>query len=348
MKKNKFLLSNRAIIFLVTASFLFSFDTIAQGSLTGCPKIIFHSSQLFDKGCDTSIKRLYYAILSEDIYIKYKNNSKTVISPDSVWGVRMKNDFPYRFYKGNHYLLYDVNGISWYSRKTGKYTDYYFSAALDSPIYPFNQKQLKLHTDAVTYAAFAERSNKSRHEMSVAIYLNNTNLADHRLWGLGLDLVYFLSPKFATGIYLNGAGGNMTDSFSFSVIKPYVTGFDIGWLNRYMVVKTGGVRTGIGLLTGLAVSTLSDKGIIEKVKTRFGYKNRAKKISENYHFLLEPTLDLSVKLFSDSRQDLGVYLTAKTGYRLAVGAPQFGSNGMFSGYFFTAGVTIGGFNREKL
>lgn len=333
-------------LFLLIAGCLLLTTAVAQKPITGCPKVIFYSSQLLDSICDSSIKKIGVAFFSGKIFVKHQDNSKNIVQADSVWGIRKSDDYPLRLYDGRYYSLYELSPV--YKYKTlGKYSKYYFSSTLDSPVYSFSREQLKLHTDSATYNIIAKSTAKCRHDIALDFYAYGTKIALNDLWGLALEMRYFPTKKFSTGLYLAGVQKKITDTFLFSVIKPQVSSLDIGWINQYDLVQNKNIRLGANLITALTISMLRDKAFTERVRTSRGYRNVSKKIAENYQFLLEPGLDLSVKLISNNHEP-DFYLTGKTRYRWAIGSTEFGSASMFSSFSFGLGIALIGFDREQL
>lgn len=333
----------KSIILLLVAAITFT-ATKAQEPLTGCPKVIFHSFQIADSGCDNSIKRVGLTPFSNKVIIKYQNKEKRFIPEDSVWGIRRKNDYPYRLFEGDYYRLYQLSPVLKYSKRVGKSAKYYFSSTLDSPIYSYNLKQLKRHTDSLTYAYIIKESDTTRHEMAFDFFTFNTRVVNNLFWGGGLGIKYYPSKKFSSGIYLAISGKNIKDTFNFSIIKPVVTNTEIGWVNQYDLVQNAGFRIGVSLINGLLISELRDKAIKERVRTTKGYRNVSKEIAINRYYLLEPGLDFSFKLISN-KHDPDYFLTAMIKYRSIFGSSKYGSNEQFGGFLFGIGLSLIGFDK---
>ncbi len=324
-----------------------SITIIAQRPLKGCPKLISYSSQIADALCDSSIKKVELAAFSERVIIKYKNGEKRFIPKDSVWGIRRKNDYPSRLFNGYSYQLFQLSPVLKYSRQVGKHALYYFSKGLDSPIYPYEKKQLKDHLDSATYRVITQENNATRKEIAFDFFTTVTKLVDQRLWGGGLSFKYYPSKKFATGLYLGFSGKSIKDTFGFSVLKPVINNMEIGWLNQYDIVLNQKFRTALVIINGFSYAELRDRAIKERVRTRHGYQYVSKKIATNYYYLLQPALDVSVKLLG-KRHNPDLYVTMRTGYRSVFGSNRFGSKEQFGGFLFAAGISLIGFDKELL
>ena len=192
-------------------------NVFAQKPLRGCAKIIYNSSQVMDTICNPNLKNVRSGS-SKKIVIKYLNGNKQFISTDSIWGFRQRNDNPHRYFNGDYYSLNRLSPVYKYSRRVGKHINHYFSVSLDSPIYPYYQDQLKKHTDSTTYAALVIESRTNRHELSFGFFAMKAGLFDNHLWGGGINVKYYPSKKWGTGLIIGGAGKKISDTFVFSVI----------------------------------------------------------------------------------------------------------------------------------
>lgn len=317
----------------------------AQKPLTGCPALLFHSSQLTDTLCDRSIKKIRLTS-SGKVKVKLQNGDVNYFSQDSFWGIRQRNENPVRFYQGRNYSVDKLLPVVQYSRQAGRLTNYYFSIAPDSPVYSFNKAELKQYADSATYAAVAEEAKKNRREISIDFYALNTKFLNNRLWGGGMEIKYYPQRKWATGLSISIAGKNITDTFGFSIAKPLINYFEIGWLNQYEILQTQAFRVGVNLTNGFAVANLRDRTQLEKRHTRYGDQNVPKKIAANYYYLLQPGMDLSYKLIPNNH-DPGFFINAKARYSLGFGKKGFGGENVFTGYRFSIGLSLIGFDREQ-
>lgn len=318
----------------------------AQKPVTGCPKVIFNSTQITDSVCDPGIKRIAISFNRNRIKVRYTDGAKIFFPSDSVWGIRHKNDYPYRLYKGDGYMLYELWPVYKYSRRVGRFSRDYFSNDLDSAIYPYNEKYLRKHADSAAYAAIVKDAQINRHELAFDLFAVNTRMLKKNMWGGGIDVKYFPVKKWATGISFVAVGGKTSDTFSFSIKNPTVTYLEFGWLNQYDFISKDKIRANINLLNGLAYVELRDNGDKVRTPTRYGYKNVAKLLATNYYYLLEPGLDVSFKLFSN-KHDPDFYLTGKIKYRQVFGNSKFASESMFSGTFAGIGLSLIGFDKMQ-
>lgn len=337
MKKISLLL----FFLLVTSANFF-----AQEPTTGCPKLIYHSSQINDTACDEAIKNIRIGS-SGRIVVKYFLKEKSYVREDSLWGIRRKNENPLRLFNGNYYSLVDMSPVYGYSRRVGKHTEFYFSTGLDSPIYAYTQSMLKKHTDSATYAALVAASRTTRHELSFDLFALNTKLLNNNLWGGGLSIKYYPQEKWGTGLLLSGAGKRTSDTFGFSIARPVLSYYEIGWLNSFDIVQNSKWRTGISLTNGIAITELRDKAQTEKKHTRHGDRNVPKRIATNYFYLLEPGVDFSVKVVSNNHNP-DFYLTGSAMYRMLIGDSHFGPKNIIPGVLFSLGISLIGFDKEEL
>lgn len=330
------------IVMLFLASMLY-----AQKLITGCPKVLFSSAQVTDSTCDSGIKDVGLSFNRAKVTIKYKDKSKKIFSADSVWGLRYKNDYPYRLYKEGLYLLYEVGSIYKYSRRTGRYgQNYFFSNSLDSAIYPYDEMHLRKYADSATYATIVKDAETNRHELAFDLYAVNTRMLNKSFWGGGIDVKYFPKKKWATGLSLVYLGGKSADTFNFSIKEPFVTYLEFGWVNQYDFINNGTMRANININNGMAWAELRDNGERTPTRTRYGYKNVPKLLASNYYYLLVPGLDFFFRFFSN-KHDPDFYLTAKMKYRQVFGNSKFASEDLFSGFSATIGLSVIGFDKMQ-
>ena len=229
----------------------------------------------------------------------------------------------------------------------GKHTEYYFSTQLDSPLYAYTQSQLKKYTDSFTYAALALESRTDRHELSFDLFAINLKHLNNNLWGGGISMKYYPQKKWGTGLLLSGAGKRTIDTFGFSIARPILSYYEIGWLNSFDIVQKNRWRTGVNVTNGLAIAELRDKAQLEIKHTRGGDRNIPKRIATNYYYLLEPGVDVSVKLISNNHNP-DFYLTGNAKYRLQFGKSRFGAQDVLPGALFSLGISLIGFDKEEL
>lgn len=318
---------------------------MAQKPVTGCPALLFHSSQLTDTLCDRSIKKISVRF-SGEVKVTLQNGDEKIFLQDSLWGIRRKNENPVRFYQGQSYSVDKLSPVVRYHRHVGKSTRDYFSVAPDSPLYFFNRKELKQYADPATYAAVAEEAKKSRHEQSFDFYVLNAKLLNHRLWGGGLEIKYYSQKRLASGFSFSIASKKLVDTFGFSITKPLLNYLEIGWMHQYEIVQTKVFRLGVNLTNGFAMAQLRDKAQQEKKHTRYGDQYVPKKIAANYYYLLQPGMDASYQLFPNNHNP-AFFINAKARYSLGFGKSGFSGENVFTGYRFSIGLSLIGFDREQ-
>jgi hypothetical protein len=167
----------------------------------------------------------------------------------------------------------------------------------------------------------------------------NTNLKKYNFWGFDIELKYKYLNGLYTGILFNISETKLiNDNFNKIDSIPELSYFDLGWVNQYNIINDSSVRINLNLTSGLEVNTLSDKSIQEKhtSRTKHGTKTYydSKTISTNYFLLLQPGIDLSVKIYKIW------FLSFKARYRWNIGAANFGRTEDFSDYSFFLGFSF--------
>lgn len=121
----------------------FSFQLAAQEKVV---RLLYSSSDIYSNHTDSfAISKVYYTFWTDSIVVKLKNHKKVTFSPEQIWGYQSKNGIIKRFWNGEEYIGVhtDTTTLCLYSKKSGKYTKYYFSKSLDSDILPLTRKNLK-------------------------------------------------------------------------------------------------------------------------------------------------------------------------------------------------------------
>jgi len=166
------------------------------------------------------------------------------------------------------------------------------------------------------------------------------------LFGLNCDFKVYPIRRFATGFSASITNKRINDSFQYSVGKPYLYFNEFCWINQYNIVQADRIRIGINVNNGILVSQLGDNDVKVKYWTKYGYSERAKTVATNYFYVIEPGIDISLKLFSN-KHDPDIYLTAKAKYRAAFGDAKFGGQSDYNNYYIGASVSIMGFTNFK-
>ncbi|MGI8952230.1 MAG: hypothetical protein ACR2FN_11685 [Chitinophagaceae bacterium] len=198
---------------------------------------------------------------------------------------------------------------------------------------------------AIKAYSFAQSSDtlktKVSKDVGIDLYAVQTPLLSKKFYGVNWNIKYFPTERIGTGVYITFSQKKIGDTFTYSIGKPIIYYYEIGWINQYNFLQTDRMRVNINLINGLSVSRLGDNAIKEK-----RYKYRPKEVATNYFYLLEPGAGFSFKLISNN-QDADLWLTAETNYRFVFGSSKYATTKQFSGYLFGIGISIIGFTDEK-
>ncbi|EFK34663.1 Uncharacterised protein [Chryseobacterium gleum] len=176
-------------------------------------------------------------------------------------------------------------------------------------------------------------------EFSLSAGAVNTAILQKRFYGGYLDLKYYPVKRWATGLSFSLVGRKITDTFTYSIGQPLVDFYEIGWVNQYDIIQKDKIRLGVSLNNGVAISRLGDNAEKEKYWARFGSGKRAKEVATNYFYLLQPGLNVSYKIYSNTNSP-DIYFTTKLQYRAVFGSPKYGQINDFSNYWIGAGITV--------
>lgn len=196
-----------------------------------------------------------------------------------------------------------------------------------------------------TIFTFAQTSDSTKNtttkEISFDVSAVLTSVLSNKFYGFNSEIKYFPINRFGTGVYFTYAGKNITDTFTYSITKPLINYYEIGWINQYHFLQTNKVRMNVNLNNGIAIARLGDDAIKEKRRTRYGYTYVSKEVATNIFYLLEPGADFSLKLFS-LNHDPNIWLTTKFKYRFLFGESKYATIKQFSGYLFAIGISLTG------
>jgi hypothetical protein len=129
------------IILISFVSFSLSFFAQGKGiSVFSTSKEMFNTETKF-----SGIKSLRLALWSDSIVLVSQDKNKIKLDSKSVWGYQSKGAIIYRIYKNDFYKISQADSLSMciYTKKSGKYTKYYFSKSADSEILPLYKSILK-------------------------------------------------------------------------------------------------------------------------------------------------------------------------------------------------------------
>lgn len=183
---------------------------------------------------------------------------------------------------------------------------------------------------------------KHNYNFSIDIGALRTPVLSKNFYGLYISVKYYPLKRYATGIDLSFSEKKIIDTFSYSIKKPLLDFYEFSWTNQFDFIQSKRIRMGLNVNNGLAVARLGDNSIKETYYTEYGPEEKPKKVAANYFYLLEPGMDLSIKLFHIKRFS-DFYLTSKAKYRFLFGNCKFAQLSDFSGYYFGLGVSLIGF-----
>jgi hypothetical protein len=186
--------------------------------------------------------------------------------------------------------------------------------------------------------------NRLNTETSLYVGAFYTQLLSEDLYGIAFDLKYYPYKRFGTGIEFSATEKKILDTFSYSIEKPILEYYEFCWTNQFDFLHSNRIRMGVNLNNGIAIARLGDNAIKETFYSQYGYGEIAKKVAANFFYLIEPGLDISIRLFSFKKcPDL--YFTSKAKYRFQIGDCKYGQIKDFSNYYIGIGISIIGFNQ---
>jgi len=228
--------------------------------------------------------------------------------------------------------------VYFYRRHVYKSFKEFFSVDADSPIYPLTERLLKKHLDSVTFHESIKALGWDKEgQMSINVGCINT-IAKFGLLAIPfLEIKYSPIKRLGTGMFIGISTRNIDDTFSYKIIQPRLNIYEFGWANEYGLLMKKRFRINASLLNAVAVYELIDKGQKESVLTKSGYSDRAKRIANNYYWLVMPGVEFAVQPSIKLKQ---LWITAGTKYQTLIGSSTYGTNEDFGSWFFSAGVSF--------
>jgi hypothetical protein len=168
-----------------------------------------------------------------------------------------------------------------------------------------------------------------------------TPMLAKRFYGVNFNLKYFPNKRIGTGAYIIFSSKRISDTFAYLIKKPIIQFYEIGWINQYNFLQTSKLRMSLSLVNGFSQARLGDNAIKER-----RHKYAPKEISSNYFYSFEPGSSVSYKLISNNN-NADFWLTAAANYRFVFGNMKYEVTKDFSGYLFSIGISIRGFDNDK-
>ena len=184
------------------------------------------------------------------------------------------------------------------------------------------------------------------HEATFDLGAFYTPLISTNAYGLNTDLKFYPYKRFATGFCASITNKKINKTFQYTIGQPVLSYYEFGWINQYDILQKDRIRIGLNVNNCIAFSQLGDNNIKEKYYAKYGVQEKAKTISNNYFYLLEPGLDMNIRLFSN-KHDPDFYLTLKAKYRFVFGDTQYGQHSDFSNYYLGLGFSMIGLCSKK-
>ncbi len=191
---------------------------------------------------------------------------------------------------------------------------------------------------AITGYTFGQSSDtlktKVLKEAEIGVCAIQTQILSKEFYGINWNIKYFPNKRIGTGAYITFSQKKISDTFTYSIKKPIIDYYEIGWTNQYNFLKTKRVQIDISLINALSMSRLGDNAFKERY-----HKYMAKEVATNYFYTLAPGAGFAFKLIS-TNDGAGIWLTAETNYRFVFGSSKYAITKQFSGYLFGIGISI--------
>ena len=187
---------------------------------------------------------------------------------------------------------------------------------------------------------------KQKNEMSFDFTGFTTPLLTKTFLGGSIDIKYYPTKKWATGLDFSGAQKIINNTYNYAMGTPIINYYEIGWVNQYDFVQTDKLRLGASLNNGIAISVLGDNDDRVRRYGRYGNVYVPRKIATNNLYIIEPGFSASYRLYSNNHYP-DFYLTTQAKYRFAIGGTKYADLSDFNGSYIGLGISIIGFMQEE-
>lgn len=187
---------------------------------------------------------------------------------------------------------------------------------------------------------------KQKNEISFDFTGFTTPLLTKTFFGGSIDIKYYPTRKWATGLDFSGAQKIINNTYNYAMGTPIINYYEIGWVNQYDFIQKDKLRLGATLNNGIAISVLGDND--DRVRRYGKYRTVyvPRKIATNNLYIIEPGLSACYRLYSNKHYP-DYYLTTQAKYRFAFGGTKYANLSDFSGSYIGLGISIIGFMQDE-
>jgi hypothetical protein len=86
---------------------------------------------------------------------------------------------------------------------------------------------------------------KIKHEASMDLCAFYTPILSNDFFGCNFDFKYYPRKKIATGLNASITQKKISDTFSYSIGKPFIEYYEFGWINQYDFLQSDRIRIGV-------------------------------------------------------------------------------------------------------
>jgi hypothetical protein len=155
----------------------------------------------------------------------------------------------------------------------------------------------------------------------------------------------YLSKRYAVGFSMSYAYRETPRNFEKPAGSPVLDYFEWGIEQQYDFVQRSRLRAGASLNNGIGMVQLSDWDSVIQYVTSRGLRDRAKPVSTNYFYQVQPGLDVAVRCTSGEKP-MALYITGKVKYNIMIGPTRFGTTSDFCKPYFGLGLMLAGVMKE--
>jgi hypothetical protein len=188
------------------------------------------------------------------------------------------------------------------------------------------------------FISFYSFGQNEKTEIEIDLLYTNSKFFKKTFHGASVGISGHLNERTALGFFASFYNKDINPTF-YNVGEPSLTHIELGIQLKRYILKTNRLHISPFLLTSWGISTLMDQSEIEYIETEFGTETRYASVDTNNLLLIQPGIDVQVKLWQN-KKGAAFFLTTRAMYRQSFGKANYGYISDYNNFYFGGGLTI--------
>lgn len=181
-------------------------------------------------------------------------------------------------------------------------------------------------------------SQNEKYVIETDLLYTNSKFFNQTFHGASVGISGQFNEKTALGFFASFYMKDINPTF-YIINEPSVIHVEFGAQLKQYLVKTNRLHISPFLLYSWGITSLVDKSELEYFETEFGTESRYARVDINNLFLIQPGVDVQIKL-TQNKRGTSFFLTTRAMYRQAFGRVNFGYLSDYNGFYFGTGLTV--------